>query len=73
MKGSKKNLSGLRPDYLTDPWSGILIPAPPCRGPAWARRYDIYLFVQSCKCSSSYALQVFRAYMPAQRERWKDP
>ena len=30
MKGSKKILSGLRPDYLTDPWSGILIPAPPC-------------------------------------------
>ena len=34
MKGSKKNLSGLRPDYLTDPWSGILIPAPPCIRPS---------------------------------------
>ena len=30
MKGSKFFLSGLRPDYLINPWSGILIPAPPC-------------------------------------------
>ena len=29
MKGSKNFLSGLWPDYLTDPRSGILIPAPP--------------------------------------------
>ena len=33
MKGSKKILSGLWPDYLTDPRSGILIPAPPCYMP----------------------------------------
>jgi hypothetical protein len=48
MEGSKKKLSGLRPGYLTDPWSRIQIPETP-----WVSEHKIeYIrnFISIHKC-----------------------
>ena len=61
MKGSKFFLSGLWPDYLTDPWSGILIPAPP-----WGKllenqggKFPCY-FIKKAGCETRKDIQLNR-------------
>ena len=48
MVGSKIFLSSLRPDYLTDPRSGILFPKPPCL--AFSRATRTCTCENSCPC-----------------------